>query len=36
MAKTQDNLNAAFAGESQASTRYLAFARKAEQEGYPQ
>jgi len=36
MAKTQDNLKAAFAGESQASTRYLAFARKAEQEGYPQ
>jgi rubrerythrin len=36
MAKTQDNLKAAFAGESQASTRYLAFARKAEQERYPQ
>jgi len=36
MAKTQDNLKTAFAGESKASTRYLAFARKAEQEGYPQ
>ncbi len=36
MAKTLDNLKAAFAGESQASTRYLAFARKADQEGYPQ
>ena len=36
MAKTADNLKAAFAGESQASTTYLAFARKAEQEGYPQ
>jgi len=36
MAKTADNLQAAFAGESQASTRYLAFARKAEREGYPQ
>ncbi len=36
MAKTLDNLRAAFAGESQASTKYLAFARKADQEGYPQ
>ncbi|HEY49536.1 MAG TPA: rubrerythrin family protein [Dehalococcoidia bacterium] len=36
MANTADNLKAAFAGESQASTRYLAFARKAEQEGHPQ
>ncbi len=35
MANTEDNLKAAFAGESQASTRYLAFARKAEQEGHP-
>lgn len=35
MAKTADNLEAAFAGESQASTRYLAFARKAEKEGHP-
>jgi rubrerythrin len=36
MAKTGDNLKEAFAGESQASTRYLAFARKADQEGQPQ
>lgn len=36
MAKTLDNLKAAFAGESQASTKYLAFARKADQEGYPE
>lgn len=36
MVKTADNLKAAFAGESQACTRYLAFAHKAEQEGYPQ
>ena len=33
---TEDNLKAAFAGESQASTKYLAFARRAEQEGHPQ
>jgi rubrerythrin len=31
-----DNLRGAFAGESQANRRYLAFAKKAEQEGYPQ
>ncbi len=36
MAKTSDNLKEAFEGESKASTTYLAFARKAEQEGYPQ
>ena len=36
MAKTVDNLKAAFAGESQASTKYLAFARKADKEGHPQ
>jgi len=36
MAKTTENLKEAFAGESQASTRYLAFARKADQEGQPQ
>ena len=35
MAKTVDNLKEAFAGESQASTRYRTFARKADQEGYP-
>jgi rubrerythrin len=36
VSKTTDNLEAAFAGESQASQKYLAFARKADQEGYPQ
>ena len=35
MGKTGDNLKEAFAGESQASTRYKAYARKADQEGYP-
>jgi rubrerythrin len=34
--KTIDNLRGAFMGESQANRRYLAFAKKAEQEGYPQ
>jgi rubrerythrin len=33
---TQDNLSAAFAGESQANRKYLAFAQKAEADGYPQ
>jgi rubrerythrin len=33
---TKDNLQAAFAGESQANRKYLAFAAKAETEGYPQ
>ena len=32
---TQDNLAAAFAGESQANRKYLAFAKKAEADGYP-
>ncbi len=36
MPKTTDNLQAAFAGESQANRRYLAFAKKAEQDGFPQ
>ena len=36
MTKTTDNLAAAFAGESQANRKYLAFAKKAEQEGYAQ
>jgi rubrerythrin len=36
MSKTTDNLKAAFAGESQANRRYLAFAKKADEEGYPQ
>jgi len=33
---TQDNLQAAFAGESQANRKYLAFAAKAEAEGRAQ
>jgi rubrerythrin len=33
MSKTQENLKAAFAGESQANRRYLAFANAAEKEG---
>jgi rubrerythrin len=33
---TQDNLAAAFAGESQANRKYLAFAQKAEADGFPQ
>jgi len=33
---TQENLQDAFAGESQANRRYLAFAKKAESEGYPE
>ena len=36
MAKTDENLKAAFAGESQANRRYLAFAKKAEEEGFMQ
>jgi len=36
MAKTDECLREAFAGESQANRRYLAFAAKADQEGYPQ
>jgi rubrerythrin len=36
MTKTDENLKAAFAGESQANRRYLAFARKAEEEGFTQ
>ena len=34
--KTQDNLKAAFAGESQANRRYLYFAKIADVEGYPE
>jgi rubrerythrin len=34
MATTGENLKEAFAGESQANRKYLAFARKAEQEGF--
>jgi rubrerythrin len=33
---TEDNLKDAFAGESQANRKYLAFAKKAETDGYPQ
>jgi rubrerythrin len=33
---TTENLEAAFAGESQANRRYLAFAKKAESDGFPQ
>jgi rubrerythrin len=36
MSKTEQNLRDAFAGESQANRKYLAFAEKAEKEGYPQ
>jgi rubrerythrin len=34
MASTQDNLKEAFAGESQANRKYLAFAQRAEKEGF--
>jgi rubrerythrin len=33
---TEDNLKEAFAGESQANRKYLAFAKKAVEEGYAQ
>ncbi|TMS41044.1 MAG: rubrerythrin family protein [Methanobacterium sp.] len=33
---TLDNLKEAFAGESQANRKYLAFAKKADEEGYHQ
>jgi rubrerythrin len=36
MPTTQENLAVAFAGESQANRKYLAFARAAEKEGHPQ
>jgi rubrerythrin len=36
MSKTENNLLEAFAGESQANRRYLAFAKKADDEGYKQ
>ncbi len=35
MSMTIDNLKAAFAGESQANRKYLAFAKKAAEEGLP-
>ena len=34
MPNTESNLKEAFAGESQANRKYLAFAKKAEQEGF--
>jgi rubrerythrin len=34
--QTEQNLKDAFAGESQANRRYLAFAKQAEKEGFPQ
>ncbi len=34
MATTQDNLKEAFAGESQANRKYLAFAQQAEKDGF--
>jgi rubrerythrin len=36
MSKTEEALKEAFAGESQANRKYLAFAAKADQEAYPQ
>ncbi len=36
MAKSEEFLKEAFAGESQANRKYLAFAAKADQEGHPQ
>lgn len=36
MPTTLENLHDAFAGESQANRKYLAFARKAEKDGFPQ
>lgn len=36
MSKTFDDLQAAFAGESQANRKYLAYAEKADKDGYPQ
>ena len=36
MSKTEKNLQDAFAGESQANRKYLAFAKKADKEGYTQ
>ncbi|HSR36305.1 MAG TPA: rubrerythrin family protein [Desulfurivibrionaceae bacterium] len=36
MSTTEQNLWEAFAGESQANRKYLAFAKKAEKDGHPQ
>ena len=35
MTKSEEDLKAAFAGESQANRKYLAFAKKADEEGFP-
>lgn len=36
MSKSEDDLKAGFAGESQANRRYIAFAKRADEEGHPQ
>ena len=36
MSETEKNLSDAFAGESQANRKYLAFAKQADKEGHPQ
>lgn len=36
MSKSEKNLQDAFAGESQANRKYLAFAKQADKEGFPQ
>jgi rubrerythrin len=36
MATTEENLNEAFAGESRANRKYLAFAQKADKDGFPE
>ena len=36
MNQTEENLKEAFAGESQANRKYLAFAEQAEKDGFPQ
>jgi rubrerythrin len=36
MSKATEDLKAAFAGESQANRKYTSFAKKADEEGYPQ
>lgn len=36
LSRSVENLESAFAGESQANRRYLAFAQKAEEEGFSQ
>lgn len=36
MSKTQENFMSAFAGESQANRKYLAYAKQAEKDGLPQ